>query len=326
MSGRIRSIKPELLEDAVTAGLSETAFRLFIGTIALADDYGVFRAEAGYLAGQVFWRVPPSRPIEDAIAELGAKLVQLFEVNGQRYGAIRTWAKHQKVSHPGKRRLPAPPEEFRITPESLRRSSGESPEILARPSGGSPEILARPSGEPPDMLAKTSGEPPEILVPDLRPSIIDHRPSTPDPREGVGEGERSEVVRRAPELQPVGLFGLELETFREGVTAGLGRPVAAPASFALRDLRRGLEAHAPRGLGAEALVAWLRSDVERWARMHAAPHLARYQSGFAPNAWVRWRDANCPDPMAAQTNGRNAVQPVAKAGRSWTVGTLAVAR
>ena len=130
----------------------------------------------------------------------------------------------------------------------------------------------------------------------------------------------------APGARPVGLFGLELEAFREGVAAGLGRAVAAPPIFATRDLQRGLDAHAPRELGAEDLVAWLRSDVERWARMHAAPHLARYQSGFAPAAWVRWHDAACPDPTARPMNGRYAVQPIAKAGRSWKIGTLAVAK
>ena len=44
MSGRIRTIKPELLDDAVTAGLSDMAFRLFVSSIVLADDYGRLRA------------------------------------------------------------------------------------------------------------------------------------------------------------------------------------------------------------------------------------------------------------------------------------------
>jgi two-component system sensor histidine kinase BaeS len=37
MSGRIRTIKPELLDDERTATLSDAAFRLFIGLILLAD-------------------------------------------------------------------------------------------------------------------------------------------------------------------------------------------------------------------------------------------------------------------------------------------------
>jgi len=40
VAGRIRCIKPELLEDERTAGLSHEAFRLFIGLILLSDDEG----------------------------------------------------------------------------------------------------------------------------------------------------------------------------------------------------------------------------------------------------------------------------------------------
>lgn len=145
MSGRIRTVKPELLEDAVTAGLSETAFRLFIGMILIADDYGVLRAEPAYLAGQVFWKTPPSIPIGDALAELATKLVRTWNHGGQTYAFICNWEKHQKVAHRGKRRLP----------------------------------------EPPDSLVNPSRDSHEDLSPDLRPSTsdqgsstIDHRPAT----------------------------------------------------------------------------------------------------------------------------------------------------
>jgi len=136
MSGRIRSIKPEILEDAVTAGLSETAFRLFIGTIALADDYGVFRAEAGYLAGQVFWKVPPSRPVDEAVAELGAKLVQLYEVN----------ASATARSAPG-----------RSTRRSRTQASAGSPPLRT----SSAPSLRRLSGDPRERLRSSSRNPPE---------------------------------------------------------------------------------------------------------------------------------------------------------------------
>ena len=40
MSGRIRTIKPELLEDAITAGLSDSAFRVFVGMILFVLFWG----------------------------------------------------------------------------------------------------------------------------------------------------------------------------------------------------------------------------------------------------------------------------------------------
>lgn len=145
MSGRIRTIKPELLEDAVTAGLSDVAFRLFIACILLADDYGNLRFEPEWIRGQVYWkRSVDSEQFSSAFAELAA-VITSYEVKGQRYGAIKNWAKHQKVSHPGKPRVPS---------------------------------LA-------DALPRVSGEPHETLVPDLRSptTTTDHIPTTAVARE-----------------------------------------------------------------------------------------------------------------------------------------------
>lgn len=141
MAGRIRTIKPELLEDGISAGLSDTAFRLFVGMILLADDYGVLRAEPGYLQGHIHWKRSPSIPVEDALVELLGRLVIPFTVGDQTYAFIKNWEKHQKVAHRGKRRLPSPPE----------------------------------------SLVKSSGESHETLRPDLRPSTIDQGPSTSAP-------------------------------------------------------------------------------------------------------------------------------------------------
>ena len=112
MSGRIRSIKPELLEDRKTAGLSPDAFRLFIGAILLADDFGNLRAEIGWLEGQVFWSTPATggrSGVEECMDELtAAGLLVSYESHGQQYAAVTGWQKHQKVDHPGKPRVPGP--------------------------------------------------------------------------------------------------------------------------------------------------------------------------------------------------------------------------
>ena len=68
MAGRIRTIKPELLEDAKTAKLSHEAWRLFVSSILLADDYGAFRAEPGFLRGTVFWG--SEADVHQAISEI----------------------------------------------------------------------------------------------------------------------------------------------------------------------------------------------------------------------------------------------------------------
>lgn len=178
MAGRIRTIKPELLEDAVSAGLSDMAFRIFISTILLADDYGRLRAETGWLMGQIYWA--RSVQVEDfiaAIAEL-ERLVQIYEVNGQRYASIRNWGKHQKVSHPGKPRIPEPP-------ESLSISSGNTPESLTKNRTETRENTS---------LRKPSGESHETLVPDLRSPITDQGPPTTT----------TTSPRSAPEDPPVG--------------------------------------------------------------------------------------------------------------------------
>ena len=113
MSGRIRSIKPELLEDAATAGLSDAAFRLFVSMILMADDFGCLRAELALLRARVWWAKDPSQPIPETIVELNG-LVLFYEVDGQRYASIRGWGKHQRIDNAGKRRVPSPTDEAAV--------------------------------------------------------------------------------------------------------------------------------------------------------------------------------------------------------------------
>jgi len=199
MSGRIRTIKPELLEDAVTAGLSHVAFRLFIGCILLADDYGNLRFEMPWLRGQVFWaREVSLEEFAAAIEELtvaqagdSEALVQPYVVKGQRYAAIRGWSKHQRVQKPGRPRVPGRPP--------------ENDDKLAIPT-------SRESGE------SLSGDPPEDLRTDLRSPISDHEvdldresPARAHTREVASLGvETDQTYGHAP--APVPQLVLTLET------------------------------------------------------------------------------------------------------------------
>ncbi len=118
MSGRIRSIKPEWLEDERMALASPEARVRSIALMLLADDYGNGRASRVMLAGQVFpGKVPET--LAKALDELARWFVQLYEVDGQSYFNIRNWEKHQKVDKPGKPRVPPPSATLAKVPETL---------------------------------------------------------------------------------------------------------------------------------------------------------------------------------------------------------------
>lgn len=158
MSGRIRSIKPEWLEDERMVAASSDARVLSIALILMADDYGNGRCHSASIASRVF---PPSgESLESLLSASGESLESLsqsysrfagallelvqirfcgvYSANGQHYFSIRNWKRHQKVNHPGKPMVPGPL-------ESLWRDSGESL---------------------------------ESLLPDLRPTTNDQRPTT----------------------------------------------------------------------------------------------------------------------------------------------------
>jgi hypothetical protein len=123
---RIRTLKPELHEDEHIAGLSCRAFRLFIGCINMADDYGNLRFAIGRIAGSIYWRLLEQNEItldqiHTARAELFASkgadrrtggplpgLLIPYQVHGQLYAHITGWEKHQRVDRPGPPRCPKP--------------------------------------------------------------------------------------------------------------------------------------------------------------------------------------------------------------------------
>lgn len=106
---RIRTVKPEWLEDERIALASSDARVLSISLLLLADDYGNGRAHPSILRSRVF----PSgtqEQIDTALAELVAiDFVRLYVVDGQRYFHVRSWSKHQRVDKPSAPRVPPPP-------------------------------------------------------------------------------------------------------------------------------------------------------------------------------------------------------------------------
>lgn len=115
---RIRSIKPEWMEDErlLMAGLP--ARTLSVCLILLADDYGNGRGNAELLRA----RAMPSetQDLFDAaykrLVEIG--FVDVYEVRGQTYFHIRNWSKHQRVDKPGKPMVPPPEPDEAAEPRS----------------------------------------------------------------------------------------------------------------------------------------------------------------------------------------------------------------
>jgi hypothetical protein len=131
---RIRSIKPEILTDEKSAGLSDTEWRLFVSCIVMADDYGNFRASPAFIHSQVFWACSTSREDSRKALETLAivSIVQLYDDSGQQYGHICGWSKHQRVDHPGKPLCPREPS--RESREASRESREKPPQPFVLPS------------------------------------------------------------------------------------------------------------------------------------------------------------------------------------------------
>lgn len=106
---RIRTIKPEILEDEKTAALSDSAFRLFTSMIFLADDHGNVRADSRWLQGQIWWAHGEPPRVAEILREVsGAGLIKVYEVRGGIYAHLLGWTKHQRIDNAGKPRVPLP--------------------------------------------------------------------------------------------------------------------------------------------------------------------------------------------------------------------------
>lgn len=144
MSGRIRTIKPEVLEDATSANLSDEAWRLWVSCWLLADDYGNLRAEPAQVQGAVFWAMQDGlQKVSRGSLELVQKgLLRVYEVRGQRYAHISGWSTHQKVNHRGQPRCPGPETAGATVVSSEEMGNSREPlETVQKPSGDSPETL-----------------------------------------------------------------------------------------------------------------------------------------------------------------------------------------
>ena len=145
---RIRSIKPDFFTSEKIAALRLSARLTFIGLWTYVDDNGVGLDNERLITAAI-WPLEEDpletlrRTREDLQSLHEALLVTRYRDPERHYIHIRSWAEHQKVSHPGKPRYPLP-DAPGVTCENPKRGrhSGATPEPLRN----FPEILAPEQG------------------------------------------------------------------------------------------------------------------------------------------------------------------------------------
>jgi hypothetical protein len=154
MSGRIRTVKPEWLDDEKIALASPEARVLSIALLLLADDFGNGRASSVMLQSRVFPGLLGDHA-ERALVELAAiGYAFTYTVGEQRYFSIRNWDKHQRVEKRGKPKVPSPP------------ALASIPGMVGEPSGNAPGIVDDSSAPPPARATPTPTDPDPIPIPD----------------------------------------------------------------------------------------------------------------------------------------------------------------
>jgi len=116
---RIRTIKPELLEDEKAASLSHVEWRTWVSCILLADDYGNFRAHPQRVASAIMWAHSDvdMKAVLRRLNSIG--LIELYSVDGQAYAHLTGWEKHQRVDKPGKPTCPGRETPAKVPGDSL---------------------------------------------------------------------------------------------------------------------------------------------------------------------------------------------------------------
>lgn len=131
---RIRTIKPEFFTSLDIVRHDLLTRLVYVGLWTHCDDYGRCAYDPRLVKAALF-------PLDDDITPEDlrksleslhdASQVLIYDHHGRAYLQVTAWEEHQRVSHPGKDKLPAYDD-----PDSvLRQSSGDSPESL-RPEQG----------------------------------------------------------------------------------------------------------------------------------------------------------------------------------------------
>lgn len=93
-----RLIKETIQTSRTVNSLTNFEFRVFVYLITYADDFGRGSADPELLRGKVFTRLKgiTETQIGDALHSLETEgMLDLYEVDGERYFQFRNWRKHQ---------------------------------------------------------------------------------------------------------------------------------------------------------------------------------------------------------------------------------------
>ena len=121
-----RIIKESIRTSDTVAEMTDFQFRLWVGLIVSADDYGRGDARPEILKGQIFplRKKVKEKDIESALNGLAALgCVELYTVNGKPYYSFPTWGDHQRIQTK-RSKFPAPTEN-----DGLRESTVSHGEI-----------------------------------------------------------------------------------------------------------------------------------------------------------------------------------------------------
>lgn len=111
---RIRTVRPHLFQSTSLNQCSVLSTLTFVGLLTLADDEGRFVLSPGRILGRLYaWRDDVSEAdVEKCLAELAAVgCISAYIVDGVTYGYLPGWKKYQRIAHPTRSPLPAPPRE-----------------------------------------------------------------------------------------------------------------------------------------------------------------------------------------------------------------------
>lgn len=125
---RIRTIKPTYFTSPTVVKLSFGARLTFAGIWTYCDDEGRARYNPRLIKAALW-------PLEDDVTHemvdawcreiVAAGPMIIYEIDGERFLAVRSWKEHQKINKPTKSVIPPPPAEAWSTPVELRESYRE---------------------------------------------------------------------------------------------------------------------------------------------------------------------------------------------------------
>lgn len=128
---RKRMIDPEFWNDEEIGAWSTEARLFYIGLWNFADDEGRLRAHPKLLRSQIF-PYDEKLNIEKLKGEV-AKKILWYTADGQEYGFIKNFLKHQRIDRPGKSQIPPPSKDVLEAFLNNREQLDEDSTIPRRP-------------------------------------------------------------------------------------------------------------------------------------------------------------------------------------------------